>query len=119
MKSEAETAKERWPVFFKMIRDSFPSGTIRILDKGRDNRYWKVGIGTKKDDLDRELFIKVRQKVMTHPEADYKSRFLEALKEAEHIFGLSESSMQFLGTIFVDMDSVYYHAGENLNDDWW
>lgn len=118
MKSEAETAKERWPIFFKMIRDSFPRGNIRIVDKGRENRYWRVGIGTKKDGLDRELFIKVRQKVMTHPEADYKSRFLEALQEAEHILDLPASSMQFLGTIFVDVDSVYYHAGENLNDDW-
>lgn len=119
MKSEAETAKDRWSIFFKMVRDSFPGANIRIIDKGREKRYWKVGIGTNKDGVDREIFIKVRQKVMTHPEADYRSCFLQALQEAERILGLRASSMQFLGTIFIDVDGVHYHAGENLNDDWW
>ena len=119
MKSEAEIAKERWSILFKMIRDSFPRGNIRVIDKGRENRYWKVAIVAKKDDLDRELFLKVRHKVMTHPEADYKSLFFQALQEAERIFSLPASSMQFLGTIFVDVEGVDYHARENLNDDWW
>jgi len=120
MKSEAEIAKERWSILFKMIRDSFPRANIRIIDKGRDDRYWKAGIGITKDQLDRELFIKVRHKVMTHSsEADYKNCFLEALQEAQRIFDLPSSFEQFLGTLFVDVNGVKYHVGENLNDDWW
>jgi hypothetical protein len=119
MQSETEIAKERWPILFKMIRASFPAGNIRVIDKGRENKYWKVGIGVKKDELDRELFLKVRHKVMTHPGADYKSRFLDALQEAERILSLPASSVQFFGTIFVDVEGISYHAGENLNDDWW
>ena len=119
MKNEAETAKDRWPILLRMVRDFFPGGNIRIIDKAGGNRYWKVGIATKKDGLDREIFIKVRQKVMTHPEADYRSCFSQALQEAERILDLPLSSTQFLGTIFVDVDGVHYHAGENLNDDWW
>ncbi len=118
MKSEAQIAKERWPILFKMIRVSFPRGSIRVIDKGRENRHWKVGLEEKKDDLAQGLFLKIRHKVMTHPEADYESRFLEALEEAHRIFSLSASSMEFLGTIFVDTEGVVYHEGENLDDNW-
>ena len=119
MKSEAETAKDRWPVFIRMARDSFPGGSIRIIDKARENRYWKVGILTRRDRVDREIFIKVRQNVMTRPEADYRTYFSQAFQEAERIFGFPLPSAQFLGTIIVGVDGVHYHEGENLGDDQW
>ncbi|MBW2005401.1 MAG: hypothetical protein JRI72_12510 [Deltaproteobacteria bacterium] len=119
MKGESETGKERWSVLFKTIRGAFPHGDIRVIDKGRADRYWKIGIGMTKGQLDRELFIKVRHKVITHPEADYENRFLGAMKEAERILDSPSSSVQFLGTLFVDVEGITYYAGENLNDDWW
>ncbi|MEW6410698.1 MAG: hypothetical protein AB1488_11440 [Nitrospirota bacterium] len=50
MKSERETAKERWTVILKMARNSFPYGSVEILDKGWGNRYWNIAIRIKKID---------------------------------------------------------------------
>jgi len=119
MQSEIENARKRWNIFLKIVRDTFPYCNIEILDRGRKNRYWKISIRIKKDNLNPLIIIKVRNKIMTHPEVDFRGCFLKAMKEAEHILSVPIPPTEFYGTLFIDVENISYHEEVDLNDDWW